>query len=110
MEARATFRGARIPVGVILLLMVALYLLGGASGYLVRALSFAESTTTATYGSPHPFVTDRASYSFEDQQILTILKQSNYEGGATVVQGGSVSPVSSPAAEPARDPKGRAVT
>ena len=50
MEARATFRGARISGSVVVAFIVALlaaFLLGGAGGYLVRALTIPASTTAS---------------------------------------------------------------
>ena len=49
MEARATLRGGRISSGVVMTFIVALlaaFLLGGAGGYLVRAVTIPASTTT----------------------------------------------------------------
>jgi hypothetical protein len=51
MEARATLRGGRISSGVVMTFIVALlaaFLLGGAGGYLVRAVTIPVSTTTTT--------------------------------------------------------------
>jgi hypothetical protein len=51
MEARATLRGGRISSGVVMTFIVALlaaFLLGGAGGYLVRAVTIPASTITTT--------------------------------------------------------------
>jgi hypothetical protein len=51
MEARATLRGGRISSGVVMTFIVALlaaFLLGGAGGYLVRAVTIPASNTTTT--------------------------------------------------------------
>ena len=51
MEARATFRGGRMSVGfmVAVMALVTVFLLGGASGYVIKALTVPASTTTTTY-------------------------------------------------------------
>jgi ABC-type transport system involved in cytochrome bd biosynthesis fused ATPase/permease subunit len=48
MDARATFRQSRMSVGVVLALvaLAAAFLLGGASGYLVKAWTVPASTST----------------------------------------------------------------
>lgn len=51
MEARATLRGGRISGSVVVAFMVALlaaFLLGGAGGYVIRAVTIPSSTTTST--------------------------------------------------------------
>jgi len=65
MEARASFRQARIPTGVVLLFTAALLaalLLGGAGGYLVRAWTAPASVTT-TVDNIVPRHTDGIPYS-----------------------------------------------
>lgn len=66
MEARATFRQARIPIGVVLLFMACLLaalLLGGAGGYLVRAWTSPPSITTTTVDQAIPRQTEGIPYS-----------------------------------------------
>lgn len=48
MQAQATFRGGRMSVGlfVALVALVVTFLLGGASGYIVKALTVPASTNT----------------------------------------------------------------
>lgn len=51
MEARATFRGARISTSVFVTFIIALmaaFLLGGAGGYIVRAMTVSVSPATTT--------------------------------------------------------------
>ena len=65
MEARASFGQARIPTGVVLLLMVCLLaalLLGGASGYLVRAWTAPASVITTTVDNAVPRHTEGIPY------------------------------------------------
>ena len=65
MEARATFGGTQIATGVVRLFIVALlvaFLVGGAGGYIVRALTSSVSTTTTT-DTQRPFVVEPAPYS-----------------------------------------------
>ena len=84
MEARASFGGTQVAAGVlrvfVLALVVAL-LVGGAGGYIVRALTFSASTTVVT-DTHHPFVVERAPYS---------------------------SPPSTPTSEPIYDPNGNPI-
>jgi hypothetical protein len=66
MEARATFRQARIPTGVVLLFIAALLaalLLGGAGGYLVRVLTAPATVTTTTVDTAVPRHTEGIPYS-----------------------------------------------
>ena len=82
MEARATLGGAQIATGALRLLMVALigaFLIGGAGGYIVRALTYTVTSTSTPANATHPFVTEPVPYTTAPQ---------------------------SPAAEPTRDPKG----
>jgi len=61
MEARASFRHARIPSGVVLLFVAALLaalVLGGAGGYLVRALTAPSNVTTTTVDTTVPRYTE----------------------------------------------------
>ena len=48
MQAQAAFRGGRMSVGLLVAVMALLvtFLLGGASGYIVKALTAPASTTT----------------------------------------------------------------
>ena len=48
MQAQATLRGGRMSIGlfVALIALVVTFLLGGASGYIVKALTVPASTTT----------------------------------------------------------------
>lgn len=65
MEARATFGGTQVAAGVlrmfVLAVLVAL-LVGGAGGYIVRALTFSASNSSATE-THRPFVVEAAPYS-----------------------------------------------
>ena len=66
MEARASFRQARIPTGVALLFMACLLaalVVGGASGYLVRAWTAPASVTTTTVDQTIPRHTEGIPYS-----------------------------------------------
>jgi len=66
MEARASFRQARIPTGVVLLFVAALLaalVLGGAGGYLVRALTAPANVTTTTVDTTVPRYTEGIPYS-----------------------------------------------
>lgn len=58
MQAQATFRGGRMSVGlfVALVALVVTFLLGGASGYIVKALSVPASigTQDVTYPQSSP--------------------------------------------------------
>ena len=66
MEARASFRQARIPTGVVLLFVAALLaalLLGGAGGYLMRALTAPANVTTTTVDTTVPRYTEGIPYS-----------------------------------------------
>ncbi|HKW72347.1 MAG TPA: hypothetical protein VJQ08_05925 [Candidatus Dormibacteraeota bacterium] len=61
MEARAAFRGTRIPTGVVIAFVVALVaaiLIGGLGGYALRGLSSSPSATTTTNSTSHAFVTE----------------------------------------------------
>ena len=51
MEARATFRGGRMSVGfmVAVMALAVAFLLGGASGYITKALMAPASTTTTHF-------------------------------------------------------------
>jgi hypothetical protein len=101
---QATFtRKSQFPVFLLALALVGALMLGGAGGYLVKSLA-AQSTITVPRGltvapsGPKSAVlavdplTGYSSGSVEDQRILAILKRSGYEGGGTVVQGGSPRP------------------
>ncbi len=82
MEAKATFSGAGISTGVVLIFIVAVLaalLLGGAGGYVIRGLSSPVTTINTT---THPYVTEPVPYS---------------------------SPAQSPAQQPTLDPKGYTV-
>jgi hypothetical protein len=66
MEARASFRQARIPAGVALLFIAGLlvaFLLGSVGGYLVRAWTAPASVTTTTVDSALPRHTEGIPYS-----------------------------------------------
>jgi hypothetical protein len=85
MEARATFGGNQVATGVLRLFVVAVLvalLVGGAGGYIVRALTVSVSTRTTATATHRPFVVEQAPY-------------------------GSPSPFT--AAEPMRDPNGGAI-
>jgi hypothetical protein len=102
---QATFtRKSQLPVFLLALALVGALMVGGMGGYLFKSL-VAQSTPAvsragAAVGSSGltnaiPAVdplTGYASGSADDQRILTMLKQSGYEGGGTVVQGGSGRP------------------
>ena len=82
MEARATLYGAQVPTALIRMFIAALlaaFVLGGAGGYVVRALTASVSTGTNSAVTQQPFVKEQAPYS---------------------------TPRSSPIPEPTRDPKG----
>ncbi|OLD50782.1 MAG: hypothetical protein AUI42_01635 [Actinobacteria bacterium 13_1_40CM_2_65_8] len=67
MEARATLRGARISTNVVITFIVALlaaFLLGGAGGYIVRALTIPVTTATSaavTESAPQQTLTPNRS-------------------------------------------------
>lgn len=54
MEAQATFRGGRVSVGVLAAVMALLvaFLLGSASGYIIKALTVPASTGTQVVTIP----------------------------------------------------------
>lgn len=65
MEARATFDGTQVAAGVLrmfVLAVVVALVVGGAGGYIIRALTFSPSTTTVTE-THRPFVIEPAPYS-----------------------------------------------
>ncbi len=85
MQARASFYGAQVPAAVIRWFMVALltaFILGGAGGYGVRALTFSVASGANGPVTTTPFVVEQAPYQ---------------------------SPRPSPVTEPTRDPNGFAV-
>lgn len=85
MEARATFYGAQVPTALIRLFVVAVlaaFVLGGAGGYAVRALTVAISSGANGTVTTTPFVVEQAPYQ---------------------------TPRPSPVPEPTRDPNGFAV-
>jgi hypothetical protein len=85
MEARATFGGNQVATGVLRMLVAAVLvalLVGGAGGYIVRALTTSVSTPTSSNVTNRPFVVEQAPYS---------------------------SPSPSTAPEPMRDRNGRAI-
>ena len=66
MEARATFGGNQVAVGVLRLFIAAVLvalLVGGAGGYIVRALTVSVSTPTTANSTHRPFVVEQAPYS-----------------------------------------------
>lgn len=66
MEARATFRQARTPSGVVLMFiagLLAAFLLGSAGGYVLRALTAPASVTTTTIENVVPRQTQGIPYS-----------------------------------------------
>jgi large-conductance mechanosensitive channel len=84
MEARATFGGYQVATGVLRMFIVAVLValvVGGAGGYIVRALTVSVSTPTTANVTHRPFVVEQAPYS---------------------------SPAASTAPEPTRDPNGNA--
>jgi hypothetical protein len=84
MEARATFGGNQVAAGVLRMLVAAVLvalLVGGAGGYIVRALTVSVETPTSGNVTHRPFVVEQAPYS---------------------------SPSPSTAPEPMRDPNGGA--
>jgi hypothetical protein len=84
-EARATFGGNQVATGVLRMFIAAVLvalLIGGAGGYLVRALTVSVSTPTTANVTHGPFVVEQAPYS-------------------------SPSPSTPP--EPMRDPRGGAI-
>ena len=96
-------RKPQFPVFLLALALVGALMLGGMGGYLFKSL--APSTPAVSHAgaaaasagqtSAIPAVdplTGYASGSADDQRILTILTQSGYEGGGTVVQDGSGRP------------------
>jgi hypothetical protein len=65
MEARATLGGNQIATGVLRLFIAAVLvalLIGGAGGYIVRALTFSASTIAAN-DAHRPFVVEQPPYS-----------------------------------------------
>lgn len=85
MEARASFGGNQVATGVLRMLVAAVLvalLVGGAGGYIVRALTASVSTPTSSNVTHRPFVVEQAPYS---------------------------SPSPSTVPEPMRDPNGRAI-
>jgi len=97
-------RKSQLQVFLLALALVGALMLGGMGGYLFKSLA-AQSTSTVSHAgaavgssgqtSAIPAVdplTGYASGGADDQRILAILKQSGYEGGGTVVQGGSGRP------------------
>jgi len=103
MQATLT-RKSQLPLFLVALALVGALMLGGMGGYLFRSLA-APSTSAvshagATAGSSGQTsaipvvdpVTGDLYGSTDDQRILTILKQSGYEGGGTVAPGGSARP------------------
>jgi hypothetical protein len=85
MEARATFGGNQVAAAVLRMLVAAVLvalLVGGAGGYIVRALTTSGSTPTSSNVTHRPFVVEQAPYS---------------------------SPSPSTVPEPMRDPNGRAI-
>ena len=86
---QATYRPPRSPHTITTvagaLLMAAL--LGGMGGYVVKAVQSAPGAHIDSVVLD-PF-TGYPSGSYDDQRILALLKQSGYEGGGTVVPGGS---------------------
>ena len=86
MEARAGFRNADLPTGILSLIFIAVlaaFLLGAGGGYVARGLSSSAPTTVMnSTHSQRPFVVEPVPYY-------------------------AASP--SPASEPTRDPKGYAV-
>ena len=84
MQARATFGGNQVASGVLRMFIAAVLvalLVGGAGGYIVRALTFSVSTPSTANVTHRPFVVEQAPYS---------------------------NPTPSTAAEPTRDPNGGA--
>jgi hypothetical protein len=84
MQARATFGGNQVATGVLRMFIVAVLvalLVGGAGGYIVRALTVSVPTATTPNVTHRPFVVEQAPYS---------------------------SPSPSTASEPTRDPNGNA--
>jgi hypothetical protein len=85
MEASATFGGKQVATGVLRMFIAAVLvalLVGGAGGYIVRALTVSVSTPAAANVTHRPFVVERPPYS-------------------------SPSPTTPP--EPMRDPQGGAI-
>ena len=85
MDARATLRTGRLPTSTLILFAIALVtalLLGGAGGYIVRALTSAALAAPSTHAITTPFVVQSPPYS---------------------------APKVSPAATPIRDPKGNVI-
>jgi hypothetical protein len=102
---QATFtRKSQFPVFLLALALVGALMLGGVGGYLVKSFAAQSTVTVPGAGStvapsgPKSAVlavdplTGYSSGSVEDQRILAILKRSGYEGGGTVVPGGSPRP------------------
>lgn len=66
MEARATFGGNQVAAGVLRMFIAAVLvalLVGGAGGYIVRALTVSVSTPTSSNVAHRPFVVEQAPYS-----------------------------------------------
>jgi hypothetical protein len=66
MEARATFGGNQVATGVVRMFIAAVLValvVGGAGGYIVRALTFSVSTPTTANVTHRPFVVEQAPYS-----------------------------------------------
>jgi hypothetical protein len=66
MEARATFGGNQVATGVLRMFIAAVLvalLVGGAGGYIVRALTVSVSTRTTANLTHRPFVVEQAPYS-----------------------------------------------
>jgi hypothetical protein len=85
MEARASLGGNQVATSVLRMFIVAVLvalLVGGAGGYVVRALTVSGSTSTTANVTHRPFVVEQAPYG---------------------------SPAPSAPAEPMRDPNGGAI-
>ena len=66
MQARATFGGNHVATGLLRLFIVAVLvalIVGGAGGYIVRALTVSVSTRTTANVTQRPFVVEQAPYS-----------------------------------------------
>jgi hypothetical protein len=66
MEARANFYGAQVPAALIRLFVAALlaaFVLGGAGGYVFRALTVSLSSGANSTVTTTPFVVEQAPYS-----------------------------------------------
>jgi len=103
MEARASFRGAPLSPAVVRVFMVVLlsvFLLGGAGGYVVRGLSSSVSTpTTTTRDCPagsHAVV----SYTAKTWSCAPLVIEQAPYGTPTLL----------PAPEPTHDPSGRVIS